>query len=483
MNRVKFTLLTAGLVLAMAFTFSCSSDDDGGGGGGNENGGGGGDKGNDIGNYRTVVIGTQTWMAENLNYAVAGSKCYGEGGEVMIGYDYDEDEIMPTSTSTSTTTLSATEVQANCDKYGRLYDWATAMALPPSCNENSCFDQIQELHQGICPSGWHIPSIYDYRILMEYVDYSGAKLKATSGWEENGNGTDEFGFSALPSGWGIPGGYFSTPSEVFAFVGVRGSWWSATTMDEDDRFTLNALFLYIRIMPMDDPRAYDMDDAGSYKSFLSSVRCLKDYGGGGGGDNGGGGDGGELGDKGNDIGNYRTAVIGTQTWMAENLNYAVEGSKCCDKDPANCDKYGRLYDWATAMALPSSCNSNSCSSQIQSPHQGICPSGWHIPSDDDWDILIDYADYVEAGAKLKATSGWNNNGNGTDEYGFSALPGGLGYSGGIFGGVGSSGYWWSASERDSYSAYIRFMQYSLDYVLSGNNYPKSYLFSVRCLQD
>jgi uncharacterized protein (TIGR02145 family) len=267
MNRVKFTLLTAGLVLAMALTFSCSSDDDGGGGGGNENGGGGGDKGNDIGNYRTVVIGTQTWMAENLNYAVAGSKCYGEGGEVAIG---DEENF-------SLTTLSNAEVQANCDKYGRLYDWATAMALPPSCNENSCHEQTQEIqepHQGICPSGWHIPSRVDWRILGEYVDYSGAKLKATSGWDENGNGTDEFEFSGLPGGLGMPGGYFSVPNEVFGLVGVRGHWWSAT---EHPQYSENARFLYIGIIEdMDDPHAYDMDDPSTYKSYLHSVRCLKD---------------------------------------------------------------------------------------------------------------------------------------------------------------------------------------------------------------
>ena len=265
MNKVKITSFTAGLVLAMAFTFSCSSDDDGGGGGGS----GGGDKGNDIGNYRTVVIGTQTWMAENLNYAVEGSKCYGEGGEVAIG----EDENF------SLTTLSNAEVQANCDKYGRLYDWATAMALPPSCNENSCHEQTQEIqepHQGICPSGWHIPSRVDWRILGEYVDNSGAKLKATSGWVEN-DGTDEFGFSALPGGYAMPGGIFSVPNEVFGSVGINGYWWSAT---EHSQYSELARFLFIRIMPMfedmDDPRAYDMDDPRTHKSLMQSVRCLKD---------------------------------------------------------------------------------------------------------------------------------------------------------------------------------------------------------------
>ncbi|MDR1829565.1 MAG: fibrobacter succinogenes major paralogous domain-containing protein [Candidatus Fibromonas sp.] len=186
--------------------------------------------------------------------------------------------------------------------------------------------------------------------------------------------------------------------------------------------------------------------------------------------------------KGNDISNYRTTVIGTQTWMAENLDYAVEGSKCYDNVPANCVKYGRLYDWSTAMSLPSSCNSNSCSSQIKPKHGGICPSGWHIPNDEDWDILMDYVGFSVAGVKLKATSGWYNNGNGVDEYGFSALPGGFGLSVGSFYLIGDFGSWWSASADDSHYAYSRGMNDNSDYAY-WSNYGKSSLSSVRCLQD
>ena len=193
--------------------------------------------------------------------------------------------------------------------------------------------------------------------------------------------------------------------------------------------------------------------------------------------------------------NFRTVTIGTQIWMAENLNCNVGGSKCYDNSESNCNEYGRLYDWTTAMNLPSSCNSSYCSSQIQSPHRGICPSGWHIPNNADWDKLYRYADGTSgtsspydsptAGKYLKATSGWYNNGNGTDQYGFSALPGGNGYSGdGGFGyeNVGLYGGWWSASEGSSYGAYYRYMYYSSDGAyLSG--YDKSDLRSVRCVQD
>ncbi|MDR0517213.1 MAG: fibrobacter succinogenes major paralogous domain-containing protein [Fibromonadaceae bacterium] len=198
---------------------------------------------------------------------------------------------------------------------------------------------------------------------------------------------------------------------------------------------------------------------------------------------------------------YRTVVIGTQTWMAENLNYDVSGSKCYDNKTENCDKYGRMYDWSMAMALPSSCNSasTSCSGQVNAKHKGICPSGWHIPSEADWDKLIRYVDgdtgtsnpYDSRTASwyLNATSGWNY-GNGEDTYGFSALPGGFvlgGFSGGNFSSVGDQGYWWSSLEEEGngyYYARFRYvtsngydvyvMQYYLD---------KSSLFSVRCVKD
>ncbi|MCL1967542.1 MAG: hypothetical protein FWF67_06635 [Fibromonadales bacterium] len=76
---------------------------------------------------------------------------------------------------------------------------------------------------------------------------------------------------------------------------------------------------------------------------------------------------------------YKTIEIGEQIWMAENLNYNVSGSICDEREDPACN-YGRFYNWAIAMALPSSCNSSSCASQIDTKHQGICPTGWHIPS-------------------------------------------------------------------------------------------------------
>ena len=175
---------------------------------------------------------------------------------------------------------------------------------------------------------------------------------------------------------------------------------------------------------------------------------------------------------------YKTAKIGTQTWLAENLNYEAEGSVCYENNPANCAKYGRLYNWSTAMK--------------------VCPKGWHLPSNAEWDKLFRFVDgdtssvspynSKTAGKHLKAKSGWNENndgknGNGTDKYGFSALPGGYGGLGDYFQLVGDFGFWWSASEGEgSNTAYLCGMTF-FNEDAGWANYNKSRLFSVRCVQD
>jgi uncharacterized protein (TIGR02145 family) len=166
---------------------------------------------------------------------------------------------------------------------------------------------------------------------------------------------------------------------------------------------------------------------------------------------------------------YRTVKIGEQIWMAQNLNYEAEGSVCYGNDPANGEKYGRLYDWETAMKAS--------------------PPGWHLPSDDEWQTLVDFAGGKEiAGKKLKTKSGWNNDkegnsGNGTDDFGFAALPGGLGYSGGDrFSDSNKYGFWWSASESKVHYAYYRYLSFLNEHI-GWYSIEKYSLFSVRCVQD
>jgi len=183
---------------------------------------------------------------------------------------------------------------------------------------------------------------------------------------------------------------------------------------------------------------------------------------------------------GRDSKSYKKVKIGNQVWMAENLNCDVNGSKCYGNSADNCVKYGRLYNWATAM------NGASASSAVPSGVQGVCPVGWHLPSDAEWDTLVTYVgNSSKAGTKLKSATGWRSYSGvpvGTNEYGFSALPGGIGYSDGSFSYVGDRGDWWSTTEYSASNAWNRGMHYDVEDVPWGSN-NKSYLFSVRCVAN
>jgi uncharacterized protein (TIGR02145 family) len=181
---------------------------------------------------------------------------------------------------------------------------------------------------------------------------------------------------------------------------------------------------------------------------------------------------------------YRWVRIGTQIWMAENLNFVVANSQCYEDREDNCTTYGRLYYWNTAMANSASSSTN------PSGIQGICPSGWHLPSNAEWGTLMQSVNPScsltgncnNVGKFLKATSGWNGiSGNGTDAYGFAALPGGRVTTSGVSENAGNYGNWWSTSEYST-NVYMRTMGYDKESV-DNANYSKSYLISVRCVKD
>ena len=124
---------------------------------------------------------------------------------------------------------------------------------------------------------------------------------------------------------------------------------------------------------------------------------------------------------------YKTVRIGNQVWMAQNLNEkTADGSWCYRNINENCEKYGRLYTWTAAMKLPSDCNKKKCTEKIKSPHQGICPKGFHVPTQDEYLQLYDFVGGIEiAGEKLKTRNEWRSflsKNKGVDAYGFSALP-------------------------------------------------------------
>ena len=175
---------------------------------------------------------------------------------------------------------------------------------------------------------------------------------------------------------------------------------------------------------------------------------------------------------------YDVVKIGNLSWMAENLNYATEGSACPDGDSRNCKRLGRLYTWAEAKT--------------------VCPEGWRLPTKSDFEALVIAASgdaaQPHAGAKLKSRDGWFKKGNGTDDFGFIALPAGYrgailkaddgSITGGKFDGIGGYAYFWSAdedAENPESNAYYLFLSFSSD-AASLNSFAKEDYRSVRCVR-
>ena len=193
--------------------------------------------------YKTVQIGDQWWMAENLKYETKNSYCY-------------EDK------------------SSNCDKYGRLYTWAAAMdsaGIIPGNTANGCgYGEICNLGnvkvRGVCPEGWHLPSRDEWDTLLTAVGgkaTAGTMLKSTEGWNDkddgtSGNGSDAYSFSALPAGDRNGNGNFLDE-------GSNAYFWSST---ESDNFSAYYMYLYYI-----NVNAY-LYLSSKYYGF--SVRCLKD---------------------------------------------------------------------------------------------------------------------------------------------------------------------------------------------------------------
>lgn len=202
---------------------------------------------------------------------------------------------------------------------------------------------------------------------------------------------------------------------------------------------------------------------------------------------------------------YKTVKIGNQVWMAENLNYAYMGapydyrdfisdsiSWCSNDEEDNCTKYGRLYTWAASMdsVAEFSDNGKGCGFDVECsptyPVRGICPEGWHLPSRDEWIILLDaVGDRSTSATMLKASEGWDacngKSGGGSDAYLFSALP--TGYKGyGYFTVDGRDAWFWSSSENGSNSAYfVELSHCNKNAILT--TLEKYDGFSVRCVKD
>lgn len=417
--------------------------------------------------YRIVTIGSQIWLAQNLNFNANGS----------WWFNYSE------------------EAGA---KYGRLYNWASVMALNDSCNMKACSDQVQPQHQGNCPEGWHVPSDIDWHRLVLFADSSSAisSLGSATGWS-NYAGIDKFGFSMLP------GGLLDFKGMDFWGLGVEAYFWSSTMTNSENviarkmlrseefgkRWGMSARCIAdtfsVRLQHRDT-----VYEVGSSPNIRVVVKGLI-------GNSGGryewSVNGGEFRDAGADtvislpltftLGypikvrvtnkmsgailvdsvqirafeyltdtrdgqRYPIIPIGTQNWMGKNMNFQVDSSWWYKNSADSGAKYGRLYHWAAAMMLPDTCNKKICTSLVQVKHKGICPTGWHIPTDFDFDTLVVAAGgTASAGRRLKSKNGWweSSSALGIDSVGFQALPAGISDYQKIFDGAGSYTTYWSST--------------------------------------
>ena len=175
---------------------------------------------------------------------------------------------------------------------------------------------------------------------------------------------------------------------------------------------------------------------------------------------------------------YPTVLIGEQCWLAKNLGFETTDSWCYDNDPANCLTYGRLYRWEAIM------NGATTSNNVPSGVQGICPPGWHIPSKNEWTILVEHIGLEDrVGYEIKATSGWHDFGNGNNSSGFNALPAGSG-SGDYFSNITRHSSFWSSTMDPALNenSFGRNLQYSSDGFWQ-ISVPASLGYSLRCLKD
>lgn len=191
---------------------------------------------------------------------------------------------------------------------------------------------------------------------------------------------------------------------------------------------------------------------------------------------------------------YQIVKIGSQTWMAENLAYLPSGyTMSMDtssikpyyyvygymdfdvetaKGEPNYTQYGVLYNWTAAM-----------NSTLTAGAQGVCPDGWHLPSQSDWDqLVVNTGGLADLGSALKASSSlWYENSKGTDQWGFAALPGGF-FDGAKFAAINNEGYWWTSTrEATSTKAYAWKMDITPEVSYSESDLGKG--FSVRCVKD
>ena len=198
---------------------------------------------------------------------------------------------------------------------------------------------------------------------------------------------------------------------------------------------------------------------------------------------------------------YKTVQIGDQVWMAENLNYAVEGSRCYDNDKKNCEKFGRLYNLeqvldTTSQAFELGLDKFRLRSDFH-PRQGVCPDGWHVPEKAEWDTLFAFAEENGDGEKLSSSllaydwDDYNEKLNASNKFGFNLIGAGACHEESGCAGLDTLTYMWTATvvEPEYVMMYsfggplaLLFRQKPLPYAYTNMYVTEKHYASIRCVK-
>ena len=458
--------------------------------------------------YSTVMIGNQCWMKENLR-----TRHFSDG------------TVIPLGTSVSSVAPRCHYPGDDSTKvavYGMLYNWLAVMNGAASSNSNP------SRVQGVCPSGWHVPSMAEWTQLTDYVSSQSqyvcgdtniniAKaLCSTTGWTSSStDGCAPAYNPALNNATGLsllPAGYFRSNNDYS--VGRISALWLSTIDGSGPlspylylpyNYVSSSLNNYtgLSVRCLRDPEFSDMryqiedlqqslDNLQSVPDFLCGVSSVNDY----------------------DGNQYGTVKLGTQCWMKENLrseHYSDGTSIALGTDtsssvayryyPNNNSSrlavYGYLYNWRAVVH-----NEEGNSGHIQ----GICPEGWHVPTKAEWDKLILYVkskeeyhcggsadNYLKA---MSATFGWNSSTTScspgynmaeNNATGLGLLPAGRLESNGYWSYPGYSSAYWASSEYGRLYRWPMTFGSSSRSISFGGGYPESQYvpmaLSMRCLRD
>ena len=327
----------------------------------------------------------------------------------------------------------------NDKKYGRLYNWKQA--------------------QEVCPEGWQLPTDADWKSLERFQGIAlnelskkyhrgksvGESLKSEKDWKR-GSGKNGSGFNALPAG------YYAAYDKSFRELGESAVFWYSSG--------INGIYKTYRYLLADSTTVYRNE---SKKEYAYSCRCVKK----------------EIVENDSfftdrrDGQVYKTVNIGNKIWMAENLRYFETAGTEIPEDKTG--EYGMLYSWTSLMALEHKYKSKTWTQKEN--QRGICPLGWHIPSEEEWNSLLDELNHDSE--RITSVSGWEDANNGNNSSGFNVYP--AGYYEPFFGfnQFAKGAYYWTSQNDSKEATYINISNPRVGYSIE----KKSYRYSCRCVKD